>query len=107
MGVSPFVEIFRLHVRIPPASLRSRSNVDLDQMSGFGVAGPLSSKLTQLTCGYQGQAANERRKTSAGASRTRTRTRSYFSLPAKHFPAFLLPDLSLVRFVAIFVPPFS
>ncbi len=30
-------------------------------MSGFGLAGPQSSKLTQLTCGYQGQAANEHR----------------------------------------------
>jgi hypothetical protein len=51
-------------------------------MSGFGVAGPLSSKLTQLTCGYQGQAANERRKTSAGVSHARSRTRSLGS-PAR------------------------
>src|SRR3984893_4616526 len=46
---------FAASLRIPSASLRSRSNVDLDQMSGFAVAGPLSSKLTQRTCGYQGR----------------------------------------------------
>jgi hypothetical protein len=55
-------------------------------MSGFGVAGPLSSKLTQLTCGYQGQAANERRKTSAGASHARSRTRSLGSPAREIFP---------------------
>ncbi len=70
-------------------------------MSGFGVAGPLSSKLTQLTCGYQGQAANERRKISAGASQARSRTRSSSSLALKDLPAFLFPCFPVVRFAEI------
>ena len=55
-GKQAIREMTRGFMKDTPASIRSRSNVDLDQMSGFGVAGPLSSKLTQLTCGYQGQA---------------------------------------------------
>ena len=67
-------------------------------MSGLAVAGPLPRKLTQVSCGYQGQVAKKRRKTSAAASQTRSRTRSYFSLPFKHFPAFLLSGFSVARF---------